>query len=203
MADDVVVPFGKYKGKLVQETLTDKEYWEYISSQPWFKEKFVNIYNIVSSVGHEAVDTPEHNRIQIMFLDEKFTKAFVKLFPNWSSKWSNDPGVFHRYKLTVKFEVGRAQGRTKGAPVDVCIRPYQSCDFPDSCIWIEVKPSVGDDFPAVLRQTMNSGADVLLIEKYVGTSATFEQVRAFFQTAGKSVVVLEEVLLVMRKDEKE
>lgn len=191
MSDNIVVPFGKYRGKPIQETLTDREYWEYISAQPWFKEKFVNIYNIVHSL-HETDNTPEHNRIQIMFLDKEFVKAILKIAPN-------DGGN------SIGFEVGKPYhpyldryGKIlTGAPIDVCIgREHldaQGNKYWDGT-WIEVKSTVGDDYPAILRQMATSGAEVLLTEKYIGQGATLEQVRAFFATAGKKVVLLEEVL---------
>jgi len=45
---------------------------------------------------------------------------------------------------------------------------------------IECKPSLGDDYPAVLRQMRANNSHSLLITRYAGVGATLEQVRAIF-----------------------
>jgi uncharacterized protein (DUF3820 family) len=58
---------------------------------------------------------------------------------------------------------------------------------------IELKPVVGDDYPAVLRQMKANGSEVLLLRDYIGTGATREQFIKTFAIAGKRVVFLREV----------
>jgi hypothetical protein len=58
---------------------------------------------------------------------------------------------------------------------------------------IEIKPIVGDDYPAVLRQMKANGSEVLLLRDYVGTGATREQFIKTFATAAKCVVFLRDV----------
>jgi uncharacterized protein (DUF3820 family) len=39
-----VVPFGKYKGRLIEELLVDDPaYLQWLSGQDWFRAKFVNL----------------------------------------------------------------------------------------------------------------------------------------------------------------
>jgi hypothetical protein len=45
---------------------------------------------------------------------------------------------------------------------------------------VELKPTLGDDYPAVLRQMRASDCDTLVIEEYTGSGATLTQVRAIF-----------------------
>lgn len=69
---------------------------------------------------------------------------------------------------------------------------------------IEIKPTISDDFPAVLRQMKASmpveKSDwqrnryyILLVGNYTGTSATKEQFIAYFETQGYYVVFEEEI----------
>ena len=67
---------------------------------------------------------------------------------------------------------------------------------------VEIKPAVGDDYPAVLRQ-MKAQAErndklslhrqVLLLERYTGTGATREQFVKTFEASGKFVVFRGEI----------
>lgn len=66
-----IVPFGKYKGKLITELMNDTEYLEWCKKQEFFK-KYPIIYNIcvnqtITNNKHDS-KTPEHNKIQAMFL---------------------------------------------------------------------------------------------------------------------------------------
>lgn len=57
-------------------------------------------------------------------------------------------------------------------------------------VFYELKSTVDDDYPAVLRQMKANHSQVLLLRDYVGTGATREQFIATFATAGKRVVFL-------------
>ena len=57
---------------------------------------------------------------------------------------------------------------------------------------IEIKPVVGDDYPAVLRQMRANGSNVLFAERYTGTGATEAQ---FVKT-----FALSDIKIVFRRD---
>ena len=59
---------------------------------------------------------------------------------------------------------------------------------------IELKPTIGDDYPAVLRQMRANGSNVLLVGNYTGTGATREQFVGTFTTAAIDVVFVADVL---------
>jgi uncharacterized protein (DUF3820 family) len=67
-----IVPFGKYKDKSVLELLADEKYVEWLKQQSWFSNQ-KQIYNIVV---HQTIPTtnnsktPEHNKLQNLFLDK-------------------------------------------------------------------------------------------------------------------------------------
>lgn len=78
-----IVPFGKYKDKSVLELLADEKYVEWLKQQSWFSNQ-KQIYNIVV---HETIPTtnnsktPEHNKLQNLFLDKSNQhKLLSKLF---------------------------------------------------------------------------------------------------------------------------
>ena len=78
-----IVPFGKYKDKSVLELLADKKYVEWLKQQSWFSNQ-KQIYNIVV---HQTIPTtnnsktPEHNKLQNLFLDKSNQeKLLSKLF---------------------------------------------------------------------------------------------------------------------------
>lgn len=196
-----VVPFGKYKDKPIEVMLGDQQYLDWLSAQPWFKERYLNIYNIVIGAGHEPADTPEHNRLQIMFLDKEFVAKFLVRI---KVKSVRPDQIGFEVKKASGFD-GRNRKFIWGPPIDVCIGDYQNLSatyrggYLNEVVWIEIKPTVGDDFPAVLRQMESSGARILFIENYSGSGATFEQFCAFFATAQIQVVTLKEVLEVSGK----
>lgn len=53
---------------------------------------------------------------------------------------------------------------------------------------LELKPTVGDDYPAVLRQMRNNGSDILVYGKYSGAGVTEEVFRRFFKSQGIDVI---------------
>ena len=53
---------------------------------------------------------------------------------------------------------------------------------------VEIKPAMGDDYPAVLRQMKGACCDTLYLVNYTGEGATLEQVKKIFKASG--IVVL-------------
>lgn len=201
-----IVPFGKHKGKPVEALLDDRPYLDWLLSQPWFKEKFGNVYNIVINAGQEPVETPEHNAMQIRFLKLDFRlklaqalKPVQALIP--PEKLPTNP-VFEKDGIDVQFW-------TRG-------RYYSDSDL--CCV--EIKPTVGDDYPSVFRQIQRykeipewpndrssstkryaNALFVLLIRSYTGIGATKEQFIQFFQSQGVRVVFESDVDAVILPSE--
>lgn len=75
-----VIPFGKHRGKSVDEVrAVDPQYLEWASAQPWFREKFESIYvSIVNVNAGEPAETPEHNAMQVRFLEPEYVEAFIR-----------------------------------------------------------------------------------------------------------------------------
>ena len=72
-----IIPFGKYKGKPVEVLQQDHDYAQWLMAQPWFRERFQPTYNLIVNNFGEPSETPEHNALQALFLDDRFCVAFV------------------------------------------------------------------------------------------------------------------------------
>jgi uncharacterized protein (DUF3820 family) len=267
-----VVPFGKYKGRLIEEVLADDPaYLQWLCGQDWFRAKFVSLHQIIINRGAEPEETPEHNAIQVKFLDDDFCLRFIRyLRPNidqqmhaqltaclaerarrakenietqtrdlerleeslrkyepnrvyYPSKEQQQENVENARvelarcqqiltkelaakidEINVRFERKfEVQGvdvmlavEAHNAPHDVAISlwAFPGYRFQNSrALRIEIKPIVGDDYPAVLRQMKRTQSDVLLVGRYTGIGATREQFVKTFATASIRVVFLEDV----------
>jgi len=74
-------------------------------------------------------------------------------------------------------------GRVHGGSADVELRCW------GSVCRIEIKPSMGDDYPSVLRQMKASGCNVLYLGHYAGSGATLLQVRKMFAASGIRILL--------------
>jgi hypothetical protein len=74
-----VVPFGKYKGQPVEALTADQDYCAWLISQPWFRSRYSNVYNVVITYGGEPQDSPEHNQMQAQFLDDDWCLRLATL----------------------------------------------------------------------------------------------------------------------------
>jgi len=75
---DEIINFGKYKGQPVSVLASDPGYCDYMCAQPWFREKYNNLYTIIINNFKIPEDTPEHNKLQALFLDKDFVVAVAK-----------------------------------------------------------------------------------------------------------------------------
>jgi hypothetical protein len=76
-----IVPFGKYKGQPVEVLAQDRSYLEWLSAQPWFRERYAGIYNtLIVNNFTEAAETPDHNALQVLFLDDDFCLRFLRCY---------------------------------------------------------------------------------------------------------------------------
>lgn len=198
MSEGTLIPFGKYEGRDIDEIRNrDPQYLQWLSMQPWFKEKYGGLYNIVinnNTFSVEATETPEHNAAQIRFLDDK---VCMRLANNFNVK-----ALSVRY---TKFEV-------YGWDVVTVFNIEKNEESDNHAMWalfIECKTSMGDDYPAVLRQLkaqrerVNKDrisrsnlqmfdygfrSFVCLVDAFDAEGATFEQVRKMFWSDHFSLV---------------
>lgn len=138
------ITFGKYKGQPIEVLASDPKYCEWLSCQDWFRSRYSSIYNVIINNFVQTEDTPEHNRMQALFLDNSFCKAAVELY-----SLRNLDVVDCIY--STRFEEDG---------FDVFIVYYvlsEDCKFKHKEeLYVELKPSIGDDYPSVLRQIKSS-----------------------------------------------
>jgi len=60
MTEGKLVPFGKYKEQALEVVAQDKGYVEWLTAQPWFREKFASLYTVIINNFQEPSETPEH-----------------------------------------------------------------------------------------------------------------------------------------------
>lgn len=195
-----IVPFGKYKDQPVEVLLADQQYVGWLLNQTWLKDaKFQAIYNTIVSFTSPPEDTPEHNAMQARFLVPLVRRAlyaFVML-----RETGPDERQMKARDCSIKFEFNGW---------DVALNPCDFYDNPAKGVAIEVKPSVGDDFPAILRQinarktipyshrpynigTWNPRYRVLYTDKFSCSNLTLEQVREMFKHSGITLALSSEI----------
>jgi hypothetical protein len=208
-----VIPFGKYKGQPIEAMAADAGYMEWLASQSWFRDKYENIYTLIINNFAEPSETPAHNVLQVLFLDNGLAARAVECAENkmeWKFVWPGaiDLRITERKVSRVSFEVSAVDVLIK-TDIVVCARfrdynwPRQSGyqeiteTFNESLSYaVEIKPSVGDDYPVVLRQIRNNlvkARNILFLEQYTGTGATRDQFVEIFRRSGIAVVFRSEV----------
>lgn len=200
-----IVPFGKYKGQPVDVLAADQAYCEWLRCQPWFAEKFRDVYNIVINYGNEPQDTPEHNALQARFLDDEFCVTVGRASDSESrlsvtekdAEYIVDNVAFESYGWDVKFRLRIFFDKTWLGTHEFIV---------------ECKPHLGDDYPSVLRQMQGNMATrmvrpytisfygcvpILLVGSFSATGATLDQVRKIFASSNIRLVMLDDVLAHM------
>ena len=192
-----IVPFGKYKGQPVEVLAADAEYCEWLTAQPWFKARYLNVYNTVINYGAEPQDSPEHNQMQARFLDDAWCLALADLLKperpdgpeeiidrgfergGWDVVFSvYGPPGYSEYDSGIRF---RRKSCPHGAKCTECVQMKHLGAH------VECKPDLGDDYPTVLRQVQRymasehfTGTACVLVRRHAFTGVTWEQVRKIF-----------------------
>lgn len=95
------------------------------------------------------------------------------------------------YRVELRYEVvGSRVSTPAGEPRQSALLSQLSAL---SYFRIEVKPVVGDDYPAVLRRMKTAQNNALLIDEFNGVGATWEQLVKVFALSNISVVTVEDV----------
>ncbi len=310
---DTLMTFGKHKGKPVDEVVAiDPDYVRWLLAQDWFAKKNPVIHQTVINLNQEPAETPAHNALQALFLDDAYCWALVEClrFPDaqyhhpcryppdaweglveqlrvqattWRRRIAEAYGAYRAWRERARGErhmrlrlasyvsvsranraalrrLARATGEEFGLPGPVAkaaasetaferqdidavvevrslaLRPLKrfakldrwttaidlgqisnvgnaaSVGYGDAVkvvlvepklsgsgspgpIGVEIKPSVGDDFPSILRQiqkakarTQNRLPIVLLVDQFAARGVTREQMVEMFARSGVPVV---------------
>jgi len=203
-----IVPFGKYKDQPVEALAQDKQYIDWLMGQDWFNARYPQLRTVIINNFKEPAETPEHNKMQGKFLNDDFCIAFAKTaFPSdFEDRTYNDliykepcknridksfevNGVDVSLQLDIRFKHIDCLPDSKEQHIEI----DESRVFQSTWIRIEVKPAVGDDFPAVLRQMRASRSNVLYLSEYTGVGLPKEDFIKFFEASGIRVVFDSEI----------
>lgn len=185
-----IIPFGKYKGQPIDVLKNDRPYLEWLQSQEWFTSRYQNINTLIINNFREPSETPEHNKLQALFLDDNFLHQFINhLKNNYASRFNYDRKVDsgkwmeHQFDDNDWDELVRAKITFEERGIDVIWGCYLN---------IEIKPTLSHDYPAVLRQMKALGCNVLFIDSFNADGLTIDQVRKIYYP--KLIILKEEVL---------
>jgi hypothetical protein len=221
MTHGKVVPFGKYKGQPAETLLADKDYTDWLVAQPWFAERFRDIYAVVINYGFEPAETPEHNTMQVKFLNSTYCSGLLECLVKNSNRRASANKRTIRQEFEVNgWDVVLDAHLFEERCIEIVDAHYQEISFsktyskfiPGPLGWwgneicyyepytskveIECKPTLGADFPAVLRQIKarpREGFAVLVIDRFAEGGATLEEVREVFDASGIQIVMASEI----------
>jgi hypothetical protein len=208
MAD--IIPFGKYRGQPLAALSTDRAYCDWLLTQPWFVQRHPDIHAIVINHFGEPSETPEHNALQLRFLDRAFQCKATSFFAG-QERWSRYSGDYQSFDTQLFSLISSPTFEDRGIDVSWQIRawhishyisnPYKNThkiewsESDYSIIGIECKPFVGDDYPAILRFMKNLPMHThMLVAGHVESQvASLEAMKEFFRLSGIKLVLVEEI----------
>jgi uncharacterized protein (DUF3820 family) len=192
-----IVPFGKYKGQPVEVLQGDPQYVEWLMGQDWMRTKYPQLVTLIVNNYSEPTETPEHNKLQAMFLivwpsarkeDAEEKKASQMREHDKMVGWGRDVSEQEltehsaMIKKTPDISPLRIDFEHKGA--DVRMKPWYGWKADASSLArVEIKPSMGDEFPNVLRQMRANHCNVLYLDAYTSTGASLEQMIKMFEAS--------------------
>ena len=143
MTKSEIVPFGKYKGQPLEVLAQDHQYVDWLLAQDWVRSRHQAFYTIVINNFQAPTETPEHNVLQARFLDEDYRFKIAYFLSSGKVRNSLD------FDTTIDPE---ADG------MDVLIASSHNEFEKIVNIYVEIKPQISDDYPAVMRQIRSSTA---------------------------------------------
>ena len=211
-----LVPFGKYKGQPITTLMNDTKYLEWCKQQEWF-QKFPIVYNIcvnqTITTNNSNSKTPEHNKLQNLFLENENIEKLWNIIINKYCK-SKRHILLKLNSYKIEFE-----GRFNWDCIFVfdnytqCLNGRRCCsdefDINVQFVFSEIKPLLGDDYPCVLRKmknqvelTNNAYKDktkfhlkyLLIIKEYNSINTSKDDLIKIFTQSGINIVFTNEIL---------
>lgn len=243
-----LVPFGKYKGKPLEVLLLDEQYCDWILKTENLAEKYPIVINyIINNIG-ELSETPQHNRLQCLFLDRDFCLKILKVIgskllkresslnavetkieelrlnplikgknyfnegDNWKQNVINELVDFRKSYQKMVIEDIKVDYEFECSGWDVKIM----AEFPlaDKFLYenrivkeiskitclVEIKPDLGENYPAILRQMKTNAKRhekvdhyVLVYENFSSSNLNLEQIKQIFIASGFNVLSLSDI----------
>jgi hypothetical protein len=179
-----IVPFGKYKGQPVEVMQQDQQYIDWLTNQDWFRNRYPTINQVIINNFQEPSETPEHNKLQAKFTDSVFLDKFEKYISDFTDSSENATNFMIERKYGINFENSYDVQFIASYEYNYfCERHNKKFEGKASKEFgIEIKPCLGDDYPAIKRQILNikySGIPIkiLLYDNFTAIGATLEQIK--------------------------
>lgn len=139
----------------------------------------------------EPQDTPEHNKLQAEFLNPSCCAALLKRL-NVESICEISPAQFELNAIDVYFTYTypRYYKNLEGQ-----IEQYMD----EKGVSIEIKPTLSDDYPSILRNGIGTpkggslGHKVLIVGDFSSDAIDFDQLKAIFASRGILVIKFSEL----------
>lgn len=203
-----LIPFGKYKDQPIEVLIKDPVYREWLLAQSWFTQKFPDLKVVIINNFKEPNETPEHNKLQGDFLDNEFCVNFLKIVlpslftspakindSEWSFSFADEimrlriAGLsFEKDGIDVQMKFIIGYKKTMILTDDGEFMHLGSGEYETRPFRIEIKPSVSDDYPAVLRQMKLSKSNILYLCEYNGVGISEEMFIKYFANERIKVV---------------
>lgn len=223
-----IFPIGKHRGEPIELVMADRQYVEWIMAQPWFREKYAPIYNIMVQGGEKQDCTPEHNALQNLFLLERHLHAaklaalILKRENELTSGEVLAPGGRRKRESIINGAFGvkvlwRQGERENWDAVFRVSEDWIIKERWDSGEWgewvveerehficVEVKPVLGDDYPAVLRKMIGRreasnrrcgyyNNTVLVVGRFDSMVTSLADLKEIFSQSGIRVATVAEI----------
>jgi hypothetical protein len=147
-----------------------------------------------SNIEWKTGQPPEQTKYPLMTLeeDEAEAKALTSRIATLEQQLQDWRFEEWPSKISVDFEC-------RGVDVRLDARFQKGGEhFNIDVLGVEIKPSVGDDYPSVMRQMKRLGAGTLVAGTWTGRGVSEPQMRAMFEASGIKVVFVQEIEERMR-----
>lgn len=201
MSNHQIVPFGRYKGKPFEEVLADTSYAQWLAAQDWFQSKFVTFYRLIQERLQLDEDSPEHNAMQLRWMNPILLERLI------TAVYGDDDPVRRREEQLEADGVGFCNILPEVNGWDIVFtwqtRQLKTKSFERRQCYVELKPTLGDDFPSVLRSmNLKKGKHdpddtlyFLVVGAFSSSSATSEQIWSYFDKHGIDLVEETDIVL--------
>jgi hypothetical protein len=165
-------------------------------------------YSSYSSTGHP--DFSKNRRIEIKRMEQEIETAKAELELTKSKAFKVHADMESRLALSADDFVMASKVAFEDRGVDVVLSGWMKVKIGEGeaeeseyrqfahDLGVEIKPSMGDDYPTVMRQMQRLGCCHLLLGAYTGRGVSEPQMRAMFKASGITVVFLQEIEEAMR-----
>jgi hypothetical protein len=159
--EQIPMPIGKYRNRPATNVLADRTYIEWMNKQPGIQERYPDVFNFLmfQTINPQSSKTPEHNKIQNLFLSRNFTFYFtVEVLKMRNFKFIKEVNSSFQEierQRNVKLRCVEFEGIYNWDVITKLDLSYINGDdkehyLPD--FYVEIKPLLGDDYPEVLRK---------------------------------------------------